>query len=225
MRVSRKLFLLVALVAILAALSVIPTIAQEQDQCEQIAGLTGGSVLVDVPDAFTTGPQPGNVLCTVLFAEEAGTPMSGAKAIPDWNAVYGVDVWTGTDPGGADFEFYDPPVRVCFLAEDFAGDIVAEEAIGPVEFADGVDGPFLAFQDARYFTTPDQIGNAYDGFSRTFSVLEPVEAGIELGYICGDISNPGAVILVPGVVASSYNPLEETTPDRCLFSGAGDCQD
>ncbi|MBC7870374.1 MAG: hypothetical protein H7Y09_06000 [Chitinophagaceae bacterium] len=235
MKISRKLLLLTFVVGALALLSVAmvsTSSAQNGVFCVDVAELTDGDILVDVPGAFSDDLQQFQVQCNVLSGSvgrrEAGTPVDNQATVEDYGSVAAVDVWTATRPGGADFDIYDPAVRVCFNADSYGVDATA--AVGPVESATGAVGPALLFSDARV-NFADRLSNAaYRGFSRAVTQLDIVAEGRDLGYVCGDINYPGTVNLSPGLPLdreddSPYHPNYPNQPDRCFIPGASDCFD
>lgn len=227
----KKLVLLTVLVASIAVLSLAvaaPAAAQPTHaDCTRVGVITGGDILVDVSENRNDGLVPGNIQCSWLrtYPEGAGTPLSGARAIPDYTSLIGIDVWTASRSGArADFDVYDPPVRVCFDASEYGLD--ASSAVGPEESAAGQSGPTIMFSDARHFNTLKRSNDGYFGGSRNFVQLDVV---VEDGFICGDISYPGLLNLVPGLpprdASDPTHPNTENVPDRCLVPGASDCFD
>lgn len=227
--VTRKALLLASIVGVMAVLMVASVSAQTQTQCNLVGAATGGDILVEAAGVRNDNLVAEEILCTVVISPGAGTPLDGNKAIPDYTAIAGVDVWTGNFNSGfaADFELYDPPVRVCFDASEF--DVSATAAVGPTEMVAGQTGPALMFSDARHFNTFKRSTDAYVGGARNFNALEIVAAGRDAGYICADLRYPGLVNLVPSVPVFAStdpaHPLYVDTPDRCLVPGAADCQD
>jgi hypothetical protein len=226
--VTRKALLLASIVGVMA-LVLVASVSAQQTQCNLIGAATGGDILVDASGVRSDNLTAEEILCSVVIAPGAGTPLDGNKAIPDYTAIAGVDVWTGNFNSGfaADFELYDPPVRVCFRAADFG--VSAEAAVGPTEMVAGQSGPALMFSDARHFNTIKRATDAYVGGARNFNALEIVEAGRAVGYICADLRYPGLVNLIPSVpvfdATDPAHPLYVDQPDRCLVPGAADCQD
>jgi len=229
MKLSRKALLMVLVLGATALMSfaaAAPSAAQTGTFCSLIGQRTGGDILVDVPNSFADG-LPGNaVQCRVLIRQESGTPIPAQRAINDYSAIAGIDVWTANR--NADFDIYDPPVRVCFDASEFG--VSAEDAVSPEDLAAGENGPALMYSDARY-TFADRFSFRYNSFSRNFTQLNVVEAGIADGYICGDLSFPGTLNLVPGIpgIFSDDDPQHPNyagdRPDRCLVPGSRDCFD
>jgi hypothetical protein len=235
MKINRKLLLLTLVVGALALLSVAmvsTSSAQNSFYCVDVGNATGGDILVDVPSDFTDDLEQFQVQCNVLSGSvgrrQAGTPVDNQATVEDYGSIAAVDVWTATRPGGADFDIYDPAVRVCFSADAYGVD--AASAVGPVESATGAVGPALLFSDARVIFADRLSSASYGGFSRAVSQLNIVAEGIDLGYICGDISYPGTVNLTPGLPLdreddSPYHPNYPNQPDRCFIPGSDDCFD
>ena len=224
MKVSRKLLLLSLLVTSLVVMSIamVAPSAAQSGRCTTIGVATSGDFLVDVDENRNDGLVESQVQCKVLISPEAGTPLSGNRAIPDYTSVGGIDVWTSN--ARADFDIYDPAVRVCFRAAAFG--VSTTDAIGPAEMEAGQSGPALMYSDARHINTLTRSSDSYSGGSRNFNALDVVTTDT---YICGDISYPGSINLVPSVPGFAStdpaHPLFEDQPDRCLVPGASDCID
>lgn len=248
MRVSRKALLMVLVLGamtLMSIASVAPAGAQiVGTACENVGVRTGGDVLVDVPQNFRDGLPASAVQCSVKIAGtqaqgEAGTAIIRQRQVPDYAAVVAVDVWTANSSVAADFAPYNPPVRVCFDASEYGLD--ASAAVSPGEG----NGPALMFSDARHYITQNQVGSygqprTSDDFNnnegaRNVNQLNVVPAGIADGYICGDLSWPGTISLVPGLPQDradgdvDHPNFPGHTPDRCFVDDAGnligDCFD
>lgn len=233
MKVSRKLVLVAvqaASVMMLSLAMITPVAAQIGLPCVLVGQETGGDILVDVnqqvSDVRPDGLVARSIQCRLLLAREAGTPLDGNRAIEDYGAITGIDVWTANPNVNSDFASYDPPVRVCFDAAEYGLD--ASLAVGPEDMEAGLNGPALMFSDARHINTFKRVTDGYFGGSRNFNALNIVEEGQPLGYICADISHPGAINLIPVVPGFDENdpahPLFFDEADRCL-TDEGDCFD
>lgn len=236
MKYARKLMLLTLTMVAVAMMS-FAAAAQDGEGffCSEIGVETEGAILVDLLLGLEAGNSqredgliPNNIQCRLLLAREAGTPLDGNRAIEDYRAIDGIDVWTANPNVNSDFASYDPPVRVCFDASVYGLD--ATQAVGPEEMEAGLNGPALMYSDARHINTFKRISDPYFGGSRNFNALNIVQEGIPLGYICADISHPGAINLVPIVPGFAEDdpahPLFLDTPDRCLTDdNIDDCFD
>lgn len=240
MKISRKVALLITLVGILGIMSFAfasTTFAQNGDFCTDIGLNTDGDILVDVPqelDGIAREQVQCNIFIGALGRQQSGTPVDNQRVVLDYPvAIAGLDVWTrpSGSRGGADFDVYDPPIRICFT-DGYVADYgySAADAVSPEDSAAGLVGPSIVFQDARY-TFADRLSNAsYRSFSRNVTQLNIVPEGRDLGYICADISWPGAVVLVSQLPLdreedSPYHPnYGGDTPDRCRYPGASDCR-
>lgn len=227
----KNIGVVVVLVAALVMMVAVVGPASAQTRlCSEVGARTNGAILVDVPATFfdaglNNSLVPSQVGCRVLLSPEAGTPLRGNQAIPDYAAIVGVDVYTTR--ASSRFEIYNPPVRVCFQASSYG--VSAEAAISPEDLAAGVNGPALMYSDARHVNTFKRASDPYVGGARNFVQLNVVPDGVPLGYICGDLSYPGSVNLVPLVP-----PYDDSDPahanfadaaDRCTVAGASDCRD
>lgn len=224
-----KNFLLLLAIVLTAYIRVPTASAQGNNPCWDVGRKTGGSILVDVPRAFTHNLDRNAVQCKLLVPYEAGTPIVGQRAILDYpGALDGLDIWTATRANGANFDIYDPPVRICFNAE--ANNLDVEKAVGPDESAAGEFGPTIMYSDARFTFADRLLNNAYLGPSRNFTQLEVV-VDAERDYICADIAYPGAVLLLsslPGGIdedSPNHPNYQGDIPDRCLTPGSDDCID
>ncbi|MDX1990825.1 MAG: hypothetical protein SF029_00450 [bacterium] len=177
-----------------------------------------------------------------------GTPREGQtlnrasdNALDYGQTLASIDVWIAGDVAGDFFGWFGTrdtinPVRVCFRATD--ADI--ELARNPGEGEIGAEGRFLIFNDARYFNA-NAAASRSSNFpnsdpaefaavrSRTTQQLNVVPEGLELGYICGDLSVPGQVSVVNRLpVRPEGSPVhpnaELPSPDRCPFPGARSCR-
>lgn len=229
MKVSRKLILISLLVSSLVVMSIAlvsPAAAQGNRPCVDLGRQTGGDFLVDVSDDRNDSLNAFQIQCRVLISREAGTPIQLQRAIDDYDAIAGLDVWTASG-FAADFDIYDPPVRICFNGDEFGIDPAA--GVGPEELAAGENGPSIMYSDARY-TFADRLSNRYLGFSRNFTQLNVI-TDADNEYLCADISYPGAVLLVPGIPENfeeddpQHPNYGGDTPDRCLVPDSSDCFD
>lgn len=257
MKVSRKLFLLSVMVGalvVMALASVSTAGAQDFDDftCTDLGRVTGGDILVDVPNNLSTGVPTDAIQCRLFEplagsdrgsdAAEAGNVIARQETRRNYNLLVGVDVWTASNPGAtADFRVFDPPVRVCFDAS-FWG-VSAADAVSPEDSAAGLFGPALVFSDARHYITQQEVGSYGNPTSNEFTdsegarnlnQLNIVEAGRAEGYICGDLSWPGTVNLVAGLPGRDADDRDHPNydghnPDRCLIDDNGnlfgDCED
>lgn len=203
--------------------------AQGNNPCWDMGRKSGGDVLVDVPETFdpqtTNNLDRNQIQCRELFREQAGTPVEEQSAVMDYrDALIALDIWTASRPDGANFEVYDPPIRICFDSAAFG--VSASDAVGPAQLAAGENGPSIMYSDARYTFADRLSNNAYLGPSRNLTQLNVIVAD---EYICADISYPGSVVLVSGIpegrgIDSPYHPnYGGDLPDRCLMPGDDDC--
>jgi len=214
---------------VILPLTIIPAFAQTTTiPCTQIGTRTEGAILVDVPQTFTDAGANDNlprdlVGCRLLISAEAGTPLDGNQAIPDYESIVGLDVFTAR--ASSRFEVYNPPIRVCFNATAYR--LRARAAVGPDELAAGKNGPALMFSDARHVSTFQRDTDRYRGGSRNFAQLNIAADGVAVNYICADLSHPGTVNLIPQVPsyagADPAHPNFPDSPDRCVVAGGADC--
>lgn len=168
-------FLPLVLVILLVALSVSVVSAQKDSLCSEVGVASAGNILVDVP----AGADPSaniHVRCNILRVngvDDVGEGDKGAVGTSGLLAgayVSAVDVFLiGSDYTG--YGIFNQPVRTCF------------KVANPENY-------YVVLEEARNWNNP-----GLREFARTVTVLDMVDAGIELGYACGDTLIPGTVSL------------------------------